>query len=387
MTRKFVFSLCCLLGLNACSTIDDYMLGTDNTPKPSVIEKKYSKQATLKKRWQERTTTTAVSDNLYHLTPTVKEGVIYTANANGSIQARTKDSGQLIWRQDIKLPIASGPNVGKNLVVVGAQAKVVALSKKTGDVLWKSEVSNQLLAPPTLSEKIVFAKTIDGQVYAFNALDGTRQWHYTHGSPELILRASGAPVVAGHLVLLGFSDGKLDAVDARTGRLVWQRNVSYAKGQTEVERLVDIDATPIVKDNVAYLASYQGNVTALSLSNGQILWKQKVSAYKDMALDKNTLFVVDDNSHVWAMNCHSGMVLWHQKELHNRHINAPAVSKQGLVLTDGYGYLHLLSPLTGEVIMHAPLENAKTEATPIIDEQDVYILFKNGLLTDYSLVS
>ena len=184
------------------------------------------------------------------------------------------------------------------------------------------------------------------------------------------------------------ADGKVDALDPYSGRLVWQRSMSYAEGQSEVERLIDINTTPIVKDNIAYLASYQGYLIALSLQNGEFLWRQKMSSFKDMALNKDTLYVVDDRSNVLAINRHTGMILWHQNALHDRKLNAPAISRHGLVLTDADGTMYVLSLVTGERLAQMPLEKAaQTDAVPIIDGKEVYVLYKHGLLTNYTLTS
>lgn len=373
--------------INGCSVVDDYMLGPDNTSKPTAL-KPITPKITFNKRWDDKTAPTLVnSSDYYHLTPVIKDNIIYSANVSGFVQARSKTDGKLLWSKNIKSPISSGPKVNNHLVVVGSEASVVALDVKDGSFLWRSVVSNQLLASPILSHDRVYAKTIDGQLFSFQGSNGKQLWRYAHGAPDLILRASSAPVVVGDIVLSGFADGKLEAFDAQTGRLVWQRNITYAKGHTSVERMIDIDSTPIVKDSVAYLTTYQGEVVALSLRDGQTLWRHKMSSFKNMTMDDDTLFIVDSKSHVWALNARDGMVLWQQKSLQNRGVNAPSVSKAGLVLTDSQGYLHILSTETGEELAQEKLAANKTFATPLVDNKDVYVLFENGLLTDYMMVS
>jgi len=368
--------------------LDDYMLGKDNTPPPAQL-KKIVPKISLTKRWGENTSlkTNAATGN-YKLTPTIKNGIIYSASASGTVQARNKSNGKLAWSRVLRAGISSGVKANNSLVVVGdSEATVIALSVKDGVVLWRSSVSNQLLAAPIIKNNRVYAKTIDGKLYSFNAKTGKRLWRYDHGAPNLILRASSAPVVVGHLVLAGFADGKLDAVNLETGRLEWQRNITFAKGSSDVERMVDIDATPVVKNNIVYIASYQGDVSALSLRDGRSLWRHKISAFKDFAIDQNALYLVDLNSHVWSLNRHNGMVLWHQKSLHDRGLNAPALAPAGLVLTDHYGFMHVLSTSNGEEIGRKKLTSTLIDSTPLIDDKDVYVLFENGLLTDYMMVS
>ncbi len=109
-------------------------------------------------------------------------------------------------------------------------------------------------------------------------------WVSEHGSPSLILKASSSPVAMDHLVLVGFSDGKLDAVNTESGHQVWQKSIAYANGSSDVERLVDIDADPIVSGDMVYLASYQGYVGALSITNSEFSWTKPASVYKNMVI-------------------------------------------------------------------------------------------------------
>lgn len=374
------------LVLNGCTMIDDYMLGKENSPEPAQLTEVPSK-IKITKRWDANISARSLRESeFYKLKPTINKNIIYSASASGFVQAREVKTGKLLWSSDTKIDLSSGPKIERDIIVVGSTgAVVIALSAKDGKKLWQSEVSNQLLAAPVIKDGQVYAKTIDGQLYAFSAYSGKQLWHYNHGAPKLILRASSDPVVYSNLVLSGFADGKLDAINTSTGRVEWQRDVSQAQGSSDVERLIDIDASPIIRGDVVYVVSYQGDVSAISATSGRVLWQHKMSAYRDMAIDKNRLYIVDAQSHVWALNRHNGMVLWQQKKLHNRNLNPPAVSSLGLVLTDGYGYMHIMSPTTGEIIGRNVIGGVETDVAPVIYGKEVFVLFENGLLTDYRL--
>lgn len=362
------------------------MLGEDNTPKPSELKPIVAK-VNFKQSWSENTSPRVLeAGKLFKLRPVISKKVIYSASASGYVQARSQQTGQLLWSRDTQLAISSGPRLSDDILVIGgSDASVVALSAKDGAVSWRAKVSNQLLAPPIIKDKQVYAKTIDGRVYAFDAMNGKRLWRYNHGAPNLILRASSAPAVFDNIVLVGFADGKVDALNRRTGVLLWQRNISYAAGGSEVDRMIDIDATPIIKNHVAYVVNYQGEVAALALNDGRQLWRHKLSAFRDMAVSNNVLFIVDAHSHIWALNLDSGLVLWQQKDLHNRGVNAPALSKYGLVITDKLGFMHILSSKTGQIIARTQIGSNQTDVAPLIDKKDAYILFNNGMLTDYKM--
>lgn len=155
-----------------------------------------------------------------------------------------------------------GPSVADGYIALGTNAShVVLLKQSDGSSVWQANVSSDVLSKPAIAHKKVIAKTTDGNLYAFDLHSGEKIWVVDHGSPHLILKASSSPVVHGKVIFVGYSDGKLDAVDINFGHL-WQRSIAYANGASDVERLVDIDADPIVRNETIYLASYQGHVGA-----------------------------------------------------------------------------------------------------------------------------
>lgn len=285
--KLFILIICTMI--QGCSKLDDYMLGKDNTPKPKELATIQDK-VKVSKNWSVSLGKAPKNKEYLRLKPVVSGGLIYVADATGSVHAVKKSDGTIKWTTPLKHSLVSGPTLSHGYIAVGtSNSSIVVLNKADGKQLWKTKVSGEVLSPPAISHNKVIAKTIDGKVFAFNLVDGKQLWMTEHGSPSLVLKASSSPVVMGNLVLIGFSDGKLDALDLSTGRLVWQRSIAYASGASDVERLVDIDADPIVENNVAYLASYQGYIGALSLNDGQFIWRKPGSVYKNMLLSGNTL--------------------------------------------------------------------------------------------------
>ena len=288
-----ILALCTMI--QGCSKIDDYLLGKDNTPKPKELAEIQDK-VKVAPNWTATIGKTSKNNEFLRLKPIIKGGMVYTADASGLVHAVNKRNGQIKWTTTLKNGLVSGPTVEHGYVVLGTNnSSLVVLNQADGKKLWQTRVSGEVLSPPAISHKKIIAKTIDGKVYAFNAADGKQLWTAEHGSPNLVLKASSSPVVVGKLVLIGFSDGKMDAIDIDTGRVVWQRSIAYASGSSDVERLVDIVADPVVENNVAYLASYQGYIGALSLSDGQFIWRKPGSVYKNMISKGNTLYITDSS--------------------------------------------------------------------------------------------
>jgi len=210
---------------------------------------------------------------------------------------------------------------------------------------------------------------------------GKRVWHYKHESPKLILRASSSPNVADNIVVVGFADGKLDALNASTGSLIWQRSIATNNGTDDVSRMVDIDTQPLISDGIIYVASYQGNVAALSLMSGQMLWRRKLSTYSNLALEDNKLFATDVDGNVYALSADSGRTLWKQEKLRNRGLTAPVVMGRALVVGDKEGYVHWLSLLDGHFLNRKRIDKSGILAAPRVAGNRLYVGAGGGRLT------
>lgn len=370
--------------MQGCSKLDDYMLGKDNTPKPKDL-KEIQDKVKVTNNWSVSVGKASKSKEYLRLQPVVQGGTIYTADVNGLVQAVNKNNGDIKWTTALKYGLVSGPTVANGYIAVGTNnSSIVVLNQANGKKLWQTKVTGEVLSPPTIAHKKVIVKTIDGKVYAFNAADGKQVWTAEHGSPSLILKASSSPIVMGNLLLIGFSDGKLDALEIDTGRVIWQRSIVYAAGSSDVERLVDIDADPIVENNVVYLATYQGFIGALSLSDGQFLWKKPGSVYKNMVLNGNTLYVTDSHDVIWSLDKHSGRVNWKQTALKARVLTEPSLINHDIVVGDKTGYLHFLDSQTGEILARSKVSGGISISPSVIGSK-LYVLTDNGMLNQLSV--
>lgn len=383
MKINLLIILVCTL-LQGCTKFDDYMLGQDNIEHPKDLKQIHNK-VKVAQNWSVPIGKPQKTSAYLKLKPVVRGDIIYTADASGMIQAVHKISGKIEWSTQLKHGIVSGPTVADGFVAVGTNAlTLVMLNQANGSQLWQNKVTGEILSPPAISQHKVIAKTIDGKVFAFNITDGKTLWTVDHGSPSLVLKASSSPIVVNNLVLIGFSDGKLDAYETATGRLVWQRSIAYAAGASDIERLVDIDADPIVKNQIVYLASYQGYIGALSLANGQFLWRKPASVYKNMILRSNVLYLTDSNDVLWSLDGKTGHVNWKQTALKARSITEPVLVGKELVVADKTGYLHVIATQTGELIARSQL-TAGVSVSPTVSGRNLYVLTDNGMLNQLSV--
>lgn len=379
MNKIYALSIfVCLLFLTACAG-----LGEDNTPMPAPLTA-YPFQFQPVLLWSVATGR-GMSEDYLRLSPVIQEDQIFVASKAGLITTLELAHGHKLWQQNIKQIITSGPAVGKGkVIVVTKQPQAIALAADTGDVLWRAQLPNQVLAPPAIGQGQIIFKTVDGQVLALELQTGELLWSYEHGSPLLILRPSSAPQIIGNKVVIGFSDGKLAALNLRNGSLLWERNIAFPQGVTAADQLIDIAADPLLSCDVVYVVTYKGQLAAVSLRSGQILWQRNFSSYSGLTIG-NSLYITDTEGRVWAFDRATGELLWQQHLLKHRGLTAPAIFGNSLIIGDREGYIHWLAQSDGHPIARDLVhDNASIIANPIVDYPIVCILTREGGLSAWT---
>jgi len=342
-----------------------------------------SKPVKLYKIWSKRAGS-GTHKSYVKLIPAVSPDRIFTADSKGVITSHDRKNGDLVWKIYTKAPVSSGPVVSKGLLVVGTRdARILAFDANTGNQRWQSKVSNEVLAAPSMDKRHVFVKTIDGKVEALNRRNGNIDWVHDHGAPSLILRTDSSPITYEDLLVVGFADGKITAISRDTGKLRWQRTIAIPRGSSAVERLVDIGADPVIVDGVIYVVSYQGNLVAISLYDGQLLWRHKLSSFSGLAVGSDELFVSDADSRVWAFNRETGTVTWKSEQFIGRQITAPTLFGGMVVIGDNQGYLHWLSKTDGHKIADIQVGNSAITVRPKIKDKDLITITAKGQVAVY----
>lgn len=374
-------ALLTVLALSGCGAITDF-LGSDaeEAPAPAKLED-IGSAIEIDTLWS-RQAASGEGERRLELGLAVAGGQVFAAGHEGDIAAYDPLTGERLWEVDTGIPISGGPGAGAGLVVAGSSAgDVIALSGANGAEAWRAKVSSEVLSAPAVGERIVVVRTVDGKLFGLDTGSGKRSWVYDRTVPALTLRGTSAPVIAGDLVVAGFDSGHLAAVSLADGRLVWESQVIPPTGRTELERLADIDADPVVVDGVVYVVAYQGRIAAFDLTTGRGLWRREMSSHTGIGAGQRLLYVTDERSRIWALDRSSGSSLWRQDGLDLRRATRPVELGQHVVVADFDGYVHWLSVDDGRFVARARTGASAVLAPPIATEAAVYVLGGTGKLT------
>jgi outer membrane protein assembly factor BamB len=296
----------------------------------------------------------------YSFTPAVVDNIVYAAGAKGTL-SRIED-GKVVWKIDAGQPLSAGVGANHKLVAVATpKGEVLAFAADDGKPLWKAKVSSEVLASPVVGDDGVVIKSGDNQVFLLDTVDGGRKWAYQRATPPLSVRSAGSPVLADRYVFVGYPGGKLVALAIQNGAPVWEGTVALPKGATELDRVADVVASPVVDGRQICAVAFQGRIACFDMGQGgAMVWSRDISSVSGLAMDGRYLFVTDDKGTVYGLDRLSGSSLWKQDKLKNRRLSAPVIRRGLVAVADAEGMVHFLSREDGSFAARQ-----KTDGTPV----------------------
>ncbi|HJS88935.1 MAG TPA: PQQ-binding-like beta-propeller repeat protein [Steroidobacteraceae bacterium] len=206
--------------------------------------------------------------DFYQSSPTVMEGVLYVGSGDGHIYARDARTGRRMWAFATQGRVHTSPAVWGRYVVFGSMdGALYALDRRTGQLLWKHQTDTRppfpmtgaFIGSPTIAADLglVFAGCRDGYLYAFDIATGRLRWRLGEDGSWVV----STPAYEDGVVYATTSDTRrVQAVDARTGKIRWQQQgTGYAF------------PSPVVAPRAVYAAFWSAVVADYGKADGRAI--------------------------------------------------------------------------------------------------------------------
>jgi outer membrane protein assembly factor BamB len=362
---KRILVLLVVLLLAACA-------GTDNAPKPTPLKPLASK-VRVETNWK----ASVSKADLYHFAPDTTGGVIYAAGIKG-MAGFDPSNGHETVRIKTDKELSGGVGAQNGVLVAGTIKGVVYAYSTDGSLKWKARVSSEVITPPALGEGIAVLRSVDGRIWGLDLNDGKVRWQYPRAQPSLILRNYAPVSISDGVVYAGLAGGRIAALSLAEGRVLWDSQIAQAKGASELERVTDVTSTPVADRGEVCAVAYQGKVACFAVNNGSQLWSREISSYAGLAVDKDNVYVTDEDGNVQAFDRSGGRSVWKQAGLYGRHVSTPAVYNGNVVVGDFEGYVHFLSPVDGSFVARQSTDKSSIVAAPRVIANQLVVQTQDG---------
>ena len=220
-------------------------------------------------------------------------------------------SGQVTLNKGINVTQAQLSNAGKQTTdwlhtngdyaqtrfYGGKQINAGNVKKLRPEFVFQTEVRESMETAPIVVDGVMYMTTSFNHVYALDAVTGREFWHYKHKMGAITTFCCGpnnrGVAIEGDKLFMGTLDAKMVALDAKTGKLLWETEIADPeKGYSETMAPTVVDGKVLIGTNGGEYG-VRGFVKAFDSGTGKLLW---------------TFYTIPEKGHegVWAENDATG---------------------------------------------------------------------------------
>jgi len=162
---------------------------------------------------------------------------------------------------------------------------------------FQTEVLESMETAPIVVDGTMYITTSYNHVYAIDPVTGKQKWHYKHKMGPVTTYCCGpnnrGVAISGGHVFMGTLDAKLVALDAKTGKLVWDTQIADPElGYSETMAPVAVNGRILIGTNGGEYG-IRGFVKSFDAKDGKLQW---------------TFHTIPEKGHegTWAVNDASG---------------------------------------------------------------------------------
>ncbi len=142
--------------------------------------------------------------------------------------------------------------------------------------VFQTEVVESMETAPIVVDGVMYITTSFNHVYALDAVTGKQFWHYKHKMGPVTTYCCGpnnrGVAISGGKVFMGTLDAKLVALDAKSGKTLWETQIADPeKGYSETMSPTVVDDKVLIGTNGGEYG-VRGFVKAFDAASGKLLW-------------------------------------------------------------------------------------------------------------------
>lgn len=352
----------------------------------------------LKRAWRVDIGAGASSDERFVATPVIAGGRVFTMDVETMVTAFDEKTGDVLWEAELTPDYEDDGHIGGGLAVEGNRVFVasgfgdaIALDAATGQEVWRVQMGGPMRTAPTVRGGRAFFITVDNKLSALAASDGRELWSFQSIEETAAILGGASPAVDGGVVVAPFSSGELVALRVENGRVLWSDSLASIRRTTELATLAHIRGRPVIDRGRVFAISHGGVLVAIDLRNGRRLWEQEVGGLQSPWVAGEYLFVLSDDARLLALSRNEGRIFWinelpryEDPEDRTGPIvwTGPVLTSDRLIVAGSHGEALAASPYSGKLLGMVEMPDS-VSVPPIVAGGAVFFLSDNADLTAY----
>lgn len=331
--------------------------------------------------------------------PVVFGGKIFTLDSESRVSAFNATNGKKLWDRNVKPKEEDEEVIGggiafadNQIFVTNGYREIVALSAADGKTAWRAMITSPSRAAPTIIGDTVYVLTVDNRLLALEAASGKKKWEYEGLAETASLVGAASPAANTEIVVAPLSSGELTALRVENGSVAWSENLASMASHGGASSLPDIHGLPVIDKDLVIAASFGGKLMAIEQRTGKPVWQRDIGSSKSPWISGNMIFILTENAELAAIGRSSGALLWAKpvdtyygkekpEHVHNVLLwNGPVFAGGYVYLTGPEGEVFRIDPNTGEKKGQFDI-GSPVAVSPLIAGQTLFLLGQDGTLS------
>lgn len=364
MFKSSLLAAVCCAALSQCSPAlcQDWPLFRGDQGGAGAVDKDLPENLEL--LWEKR-----FEETEFETGPICVKGVIYIADADGTVRAMKLADGELIWKETFDTFLLTTPSFRDGTLYVGDIDGVLrALDASNGDLKWEFQTQAELATGPNFYKTDLLLTSYDGTLYALDP-NGKEKWRHTTEAPI----QCGA-TLAGKLTFLGGCDEFLHVIDVEKGE----------PAEDPLPLFSPTGSTPSVSDGIVFVPTSAGEILAYDPKQREPLWRFHDTALAEefkkvsVAVADGLVIAASRNKRLFALDTKTGEVKWKQT-LRKRSDASPIVAGKSVFVSAADGRIMRFDLHTGEQTWMMEIKPS-VRASPAIADGKLLVASTRGVV-------
>ncbi len=330
--------------------------------------------------------------------PIVADGVVFAMDTASEVSAYRLQDGDNLWSTDLEPEEDDEGHIGGGLAyesnrvfVATGFGDVIALDAGTGQEIWRRQLLTPLRTAPAAWGGRVFVTSVENALYTLDGRDGEILWEHTGREQSASLLGGASPAVEGGTVIVPYSSGEIYALEAEDGGLLWQDNLISIRRTDAIAALAQIRGRPVIDRGRVIAMSNAGVLAAIDFRTGRRIWSREVGGLASPWVAGDYIFAISSESEVIAVQRDDGQILWvrglpRYEDPDDRETpivwSGPLLVSDRLIVVGSHGEAYAVSPYDGRILGAVELPDG-VSVPPIAANGHVIFLSDDAELVAY----
>jgi outer membrane protein assembly factor BamB len=326
--------------------------------------------------------------------------ILYIADTEGKLSGVDSINGEILWYITTNTEISSGLSIvndsiclgsanaellcynidsassNKHTPVVSYLSDLITFSEYNPDI--KLQLLTELASPVIPVNNLLLLKLDNDDLYLIDPVNNNLIWKSESQNIPLRTKGASSPLIIDNSIFIARDNGSVSSYNVVNGTLNWFTIISSRSGRNDLESQRDAEMDIIVSGETLYYGHFQGELNALNIKTGDIIWASPFSFINNLSINENSLYGSTSDSQIVSIDKASGFINW-KDSLENSTLTEPFIIDQLLYVFNTTGNLNVYDKDKGDKIFE---KNFDLELHPqtnfIIDKDKVYFHTKDG---------